>query len=103
MADHAQEKREVQGITTKTAVQELVRAGLHVTENIRLTFENQILNNADQICQCLQASRSLPSNEKDQLLSLVENMIRAPLRRQMGRLKSAIRSLEEADKKINSL
>jgi hypothetical protein len=87
----------------RVAALELVSAAARITDSVMQTFGIQLLNNADQVCQAILNSENISQDEKANLLSLMENMIKSPFRRQIGRLKSASRSFDDAKQKINSL
>src|SRR4051812_42748507 len=99
----AQEELSKERLQRKEAAAELVTAAAKVTESVMNTFSIQLLNNADQVCQAISKNQTIPKTVRDELLSLMENMIKSPFRRQIGRMRSAVRSFDEAKLKINSL
>lgn len=99
----AQEVRSEEWVLRREAAAELVTAASSLTESVMSTFGIQLLNNADQLCQAISKHKEIPNGVQRDLISLVENMIKSPFRRQIGRLRVAVRSFDEAKQKIDLL
>lgn len=86
----------------KEASIELINGAVQTVESIYQTFNFQLLGNADQLQKTIRES-SLPEAEKNDLCSLVENMIKSPFRRQVGRLRAMSHSLTNLKKQIENI
>ena len=82
------------------AVHGLIETTQLTLRHINGTWEYQLLNNLDEIRASLK--QALPEAEQKQVEYLIETAVKAPLRRQMGRLRAVSRSLEEIQRHLKN-
>lgn len=86
----------------KESAQEIVRSLVIHVESLENTWRYQLLNNADQIAvdferlvHKVELGEVSSGNASEQFKALVESLVKLPYKRQMGRLKGMLRSLQE--------
>lgn len=81
-------------IRIREALESLASQREHLRQ-IECCLRVQILENLDSVF------RSLPSEDRERLETVVELTLRAPVKRQAGRIRGVIRMIEQNEKLIN--